>query len=181
MVRFRDTKAYRLADLMGGDPEFWTDEERAIINVTEMNMDVSLAMATGTVSTWIQLARLYDSEKSLSNQSMEFQRQAAVTAASSIGMGFVLHAAGINSFEFAVGRSVALKPITKVAYHPLVAGPAAMVAATRTYPSVAGPQYQSAMSGQPNIGSAGGGLIGGSITWKDIKREWKGAWSGLFD
>ena len=180
MVRFRDTKAYKLADLMGGDPESWTTEERAMINVLEMNMDVSLAMATGTVSTWVQLARLYDEDKSLSNQSMEFQRQAAVTAASSIGMGFVPHAAGINSFEFAIGRSVALKPITSVLYHPLVAGPAAMLAATRTYPSVAGPQYQSSMSGQPNIGSAGGGLIGGSITWKGMKSQWKEAWSGIF-
>ena len=168
-MKFSDTDAYKLAVLMGGDPESWTDEERAIAVTTEMISDVSVAMATGTISTWVSLARLYDSEKALSNQSLEFQRQAAVTAASSIGMGFVLHSAGMTSTEFAVGRSAALSPVTRVVYHPLVAGPAAMVAATKTYPAVAGPQYQSSITGQPTLGSAGGDLISGRMTWKDLR------------
>jgi len=165
MVRFQDTKAYKLADLMGGDPESWEPEERAIITTSEMVTDVSVAMATGTISTWVQLGRLYDEDKSLSNQSMEFQRQAAVTAASSIGMGFVLSGAGMTSVEFAVGRSAALRPITRVAYHPLVAVPASIAYVGMKYPEVAGPQYQSAMTGQPTIG--------GSILNKRTSSSWK--------
>lgn len=158
--------------MFGSDPETWEDEERAIAVSSEMVSDVSLAMATGTISTWVSLARLYDEDKSLSNQSLEFQRQAAVTAASSIGMGFVLSGAGMTSAEFAVGRSVALKPITRVAYHPLVAVPAAIAYVGTRYPEVAGPQYQTAMSGQPSIG--------GSILNKRSSKSWKELFSAEY-
>ena len=164
-MKFSDTDAYKLAVLMGGDPESWTDEERAIAVTTEMISDVSVAMATGTISTWVSLARLYDSDKSLSNQSLEFQRQAAVTAASSIGMGFVLRGAGMTSVEFAVGRSAALKPLTRVGYNPFVVVPASIAYVGMKYPEVAGPQYQSAMTGQPSIG--------GSILNKKTSSSWK--------
>lgn len=166
MVRFKDSKAGKLISIFGGDVQSLSAEEKAIMATHEMTMDVSLAMATGTISTWVQLARLYDDDKSLSNQSMEFQRQAAITAASSIGMGFVLYGSGLTSFEFAVGRSVALRPVTKIAYHPIVAVPVLSVVATAKYPEVAGPMFQSSMSGQPGIGSAGGDLIFGRSSAK---------------
>jgi hypothetical protein len=153
MVRFQDTKRYKLGSKFG-EPEEWTDEEKAIASVMEMSMDVALAMATGTISTWVQLARTYDSNKAWDEQSPEFQRQLAVTAASSIGMGIVLHSAGMTSFEFAVGRTVALRPVTSVLYNPIVVAPVAMAVMAKKYPEIAGPQYQSAMTGQPTIGGA---------------------------
>jgi len=109
MVRFQDTKRYKLGSKFG-EPEEWTDEEKAIASVMEMSMDVALAMATGTISTWVQLARTYDSNKAWDEQSPEFQRQLAVTAASSIGMGIVLHSAGMTSFEFAADRDWETEP-----------------------------------------------------------------------
>ncbi len=57
---------------------------------------------------------------------------------------------------------------------PAVIGGAAvggMIAATAAYPHIAGPQYQSAATGQPGIGSAGGDLIFGKMTWDSF-------WSG---
>lgn len=165
MVRFEDSKAYKLAKLMGGDPDSWTTEERALASTEEMIMDVTLSMATGNVSTWIQLARLYDEDKSLTNQSMEFQRQAAVTAAGSIGMGLVLYGTGTTSLEFAVGRAVAMRPVTSVLYNPVVAAPAAMIYVAAKMPEYAGPQYQSAMTGQPSIG--------GSALNKRAAKSWR--------
>lgn len=163
MVRFSKTKAYKLGSRFG-EPDDWTTEEKGMAAVFEMNMDVALAMATGTISTWVQLARTYDSDKSLIEQDAEFQRQFVVTAASSIGMGFVLSASGMTSFEFAIGRTQALRPITSVVYHPMVAAPALMAFATAKYPKVAGPQYQTAMTGQP--------AIGGSALYKAPASSW---------
>lgn len=172
MVRFQDSKAYKLAKLMGGDPDSWTDEERAIASTEEMLMDTTLSMATGNISAWIQLARLYDEDKSLTNQSMEFQRQVAVTAASSIGMGLVLYGTGTTSLEFAVGRTVAMRPVTSILYNPIVAAPAAMLYVAAKMPEYAGPQYQSAMTGQPSIG--------GSILNKRTATSWKELFSAEY-
>jgi len=158
--RSKSKKLHRL--LGGGD---LSSEEKAALMTMEMNMDVSLAMATGNVSTWVQLVRLYDEDKSLSNQGVEFQRQAAITAASSIGMGLVLHGTGLTSLEFAVGRHVALKPITRITSSPLVVVPAVAIYQVMNMPEIAGPQYQSAMTGQPNIG--------GSALHKKPAKSWK--------
>lgn len=174
MVRFQETKRYKLGSKLG-EPEEWTTEEKAISSVMEMNMDVALAMATGTISTWVQLGRSYDSNKAWDDQSPQFQRNLAVTAASSIGMGFVLGASSMTSFEFAVGRTVALRPVTSVLYNPIVAAPIAMVVMAKKYPEVAGPQYQSAITGQPNIGTGGHSLIYGNFSFKRI---WHNLWSG---
>ena len=157
------SKSKKLHTLLGGGA--LSSEEKAALLTMEMNMDVSLAMATGNVSTWVQLVMLYDEDKSLSNQSVEFQRQAAVTAASSIGMALVLHGTGTSSLEFMVGRTVAMKPITSVLRSPLVVVPAVAIYQVMNVPEIAGPQYQSAMTGQPNIG--------GSALHKRPAKSWK--------
>lgn len=143
-----------MGETFGGSPSEYDPEEKAILSVMEMNMDIALAMATGTISSWIALGRTYDSNKPWDEQDAAFQRQLGVTIASSIGMAGVLGATGMTSFEFAVGRSVALRPITSVLYNPMVMAPVGMVVMAQKYPSIAGPQYQSAMSGQPTIGAA---------------------------
>ena len=156
------SKSKKLHDLLGS--EYPEEDERMLMMTAEMVADTSIAMATGNVTTWIQLTRLYDEDKSLSNQSVEFQRQAAVTAASTIGLGLMLHGTGFTSFEFAVGRHVALRPITKVTSNPLVVVPAVAIYQVMNMPEIAGPQYQSAMTGQPNIG--------GSALHKKSARSW---------
>lgn len=147
------SKSKKLHRLLGGSED--PDELDRIMMITgEMNMDVSLAMATGNISSWIQLVRLYDEDKSLANQGVEFQRQAAVTAASAIGMGLVLHGTGMTSLEFMVGKHLAMKPITKITSSPLVVVPAVAIYQVMNMPEIAGPQYQSAMTGQPSIGGS---------------------------
>ena len=146
-------KFKKLHRLLGGEED--PDEiDRMMMNTAEMNQDVSFAMATGNISSWIQLVRLYDEDKSLANQGVEFQRQAAVTAAGSIGMGLILHGAGMTSLEFMVGKHVILKPVTKITSSPLVIVPAVAIYQVMNMPEIAGPQYQSAMTGQPNIGGS---------------------------
>ena len=157
------SKAKKLHTLLGGGP--LTSEEKAVLMTEEMILDTNIAMATGNMSTFTQLVMLYDEDKSLANQSVEFQRQAAVIAASTIGLGLVLHGAGITSFEFAVGRHVALRPITKITSSPLVVVPAVAIYQVMNMPEIAGPQYQSAMTGQPNIG--------GSALHKRPAKSWK--------
>lgn len=157
------SKSKKLHDLFGSG--YPPEDERILLMTAEMNMDVSLSMATGNISTWVQLARLYDDDKSLSNQSVEFQRQVAVTAASSIGMGLILHGTGMTSLEFAVGKHVALRPITKITSSPFVVVPAVAIYQVMNIPEIAGPQYQSAMTGQLNIG--------GSALHKSPAKSWK--------
>lgn len=164
------SKSKKLHDLLGSG--YPPEDERILLITMEMNMDVGLSMATGNVLTWIQLARLYDEDKSLSNQSVEFQRQAAVTAASSIGMALVLHGTGMTSFEFIVGRHVLLKPVTRVLTSPLVVVPAVAIYQVMNIPEIAGPQYQSAMTGQPSIGA--------SALHKKPAKSWKEFFSGSY-
>lgn len=157
------SKSKKLHTLLGGGA--LSTEDKAALMTMEMVMDVTHSMATGNVSTWVQLVRLYDEDKSLSDQSVEFQRQAAITAASSIGMALVLHGTGISSLEFMVGKSVAMKPITSVLRNPFVVVPAVAIYQVMNVPEIAGPQYQSAMTGQPNIG--------GSALNKKPAKSWK--------
>lgn len=152
MTNWDRSKSKKLHELLGGSE--LTQEEKAALLVMEMNMDVSLAMATGNVSTWVQLVRLYDSDKPMSDQSVEFQRQVAVTAASSIGIALVLHGTGVSGLELTVGRTVLMQPVTKVLRHPFVVVPAVGLYQVMNVPEVAGPQYQSAMTGQPSIGGS---------------------------
>lgn len=164
------SKSKKLHDLLGsGYPD---EDERILLMTAEMNMDVSLAMATGNISSWVQLTRLYDEDKSLANQSVEFQRQAAVTAASSIGMGLVLHGTGMTSIEFMIGKHVAMKPVTRITSNPLVVVPAVAIYQVMNMPEIAGPQYQSAMTGQPSIG--------GSALHKRPAKSWKEFFSASY-
>ena len=152
MTNWERSKSKKLYDILGGS-EPNKDAKAAMLQM-EMSMDVSLAMATGNVSTWIQLVRLYDSDKPLSEQSVEFQRQVAVTAASSIGIALVLHGTGVSGLELTVGRTVLMQPLTKVLRHPFVVVPSVGLYQVMNMPEIAGPQYQSAMTGQPSIGGS---------------------------
>ena len=70
-------------------------------------------------------------------------------------------------------------PSTPLAGATVLAVPAVgMVSATASYPHVAGPQYQSAMSGQVGIGSSASPMIygGGASSWKQLF-SWS-YWSG---
>lgn len=152
MTNWDRSKSKKLYELLGGGD--LSSADKSALMTIEMNMDVSLAMATGNVSTWIQLVRLYDPNKSLGDQSVEFQRQVAVTAASSIGIALVLHGTGVSGMELTVGRTVMMQPVTKVLRHPFVVVPAVGLYQVLNMPEIAGPQYQSAMTGQPNIGGS---------------------------
>ena len=152
MTNWERSKSKKLYDILGGSEP--SPRDKAAMLQMEMNMDVSLAMATGNVSTWVQLFRLYDSDKPLSDQSVEFQRQAAITAASSIGIALVLHGTGVSGLELTVGRTVMMQPVTRVLRHPFVVVPALGIYQVMNTPEIAGPQYQSAMTGQPNIGGS---------------------------
>lgn len=172
MSRFKESKSYKLAKFFGGDPDRYSSEEQGILLSAEMATDVSMSMATGTLPNWVSLVRLYDEEKSLSNQSLEFQRQAAIIAAGSSGMMAVAGATGMSSIEFAVGRRMATRTILAPVMNPLVGVPVLAILATEKYPRVAGPQYQSAMTGQPSIG--------GSILSKRTASSWKELFSAEY-
>jgi len=96
--------------------------------------------------------------------------RAGVTAVK--GAGHFGRAAGYTMRDFIRGQSLGNKPF---AFEPYVAPGAAvalygatplgMVLAAYQYPLVAGPQQQSAVTGQPSIGSAGHGLIYGGLNW----------------
>lgn len=154
---YEDSKAKRGHDLLAkvfGESQETEEWQRMLLMQMEMNLDVTTAMATGNISSWIALASSYDDDKSLMDQDAEFQRQLAITISSGIGVSLVAHYGGMTGLEMAVGRSVALSPITRVAYSPLVVVPAGMIYMAENYPEVAGPQYQSAITGQPNIGGS---------------------------
>ena len=173
---WKDSKAKRLRDkfrrVLSEDRDA-TQFEKTVLLVEEMILDTSLAMATGSGSGWYNLLNSYDSEKDFFEQDAEFQRDAAVLISSNIGLAMLLHGAGVSQMEFVVGRSVALRPLTKVMFNPLVVLPMAMLETTFTVPEIAGPQYQSAMTGQPNMGSAGHDLIYGNKSWRDY-------WDAIF-
>lgn len=172
MSRFKESKSYKLAKFFGGDPDRYSSEEQGILLSAEMGSDVSMSMATGTLPNWVNLVRLYDEEKSLSNQSLEFQRQAAIIAAGSAGMMAVAGATGMSSIEFAVGRRMATRNILAPVLNPLVGVGVLTFVATKKYPRIAGPQYQSAMTGQPSIG--------GSILSKRTASSWKELFSAEY-
>ena len=62
------SKSKKLHDLLGSG--YPSEDERILLMTAEMNMDVSLAMATGNISTRVQFVRLYDEDKSISKQSV---------------------------------------------------------------------------------------------------------------
>ena len=128
-----------------------SSREKAAMLVQEMILDTSLAMASGSASGWYNLGNSYDSEKGFFEQDAEFQHNASVVISSNIGLAMVLHGAKMTTAEFVVGRSVALRPITSVVLNPIVLAPVGMIAAAMKYPEVAGPQYQTAMTGQPAV------------------------------
>jgi len=84
-------------------------------------------------------------------------------------------AAGLTFADFIRGQKLGNKPF---GWEPYVAPgmalglygstPFGMIAAAVVYPEIAGPQQQSAATGQPGIGSAGHGLIYGNMSWSDI-------------
>lgn len=156
-TNYEKSKSKKLHDFFAevfGTTEDTTEIERIAMAQMEMNLDVTLAMATGNISSWVQLAMAYDDDRSLIDQDAEFQRQLAITISSGIGVSLVAHSAGMTGLEFAVGRSVALSPITRVLYSPLIVAPAGMIYLSHAYPEIAGPQYQSSITGQPNIGGS---------------------------
>jgi hypothetical protein len=62
--------------------------------------------------------------------------------------------------------------VLSVAANPIVAVPLGIVAATALYPEVAGPQYQSAISGQMSVGGGGHDLIYGNHERGSLSAVW---------
>jgi len=176
---YKDSKAKRLREplrrhFFKGEPDDISTKEKQVLMVEEMLLDTTLAMATGSLGGWYNLVDSYDSDKDLLEQDATFQYNASVLVASNIGLGLTLHAVGMTQLEFTVGRSIALRPITSFVFSPIIAAPVAMAYMTATQPAIAGPQYQSAMTGQPGIGSGGHDLIFGNKKWSDY---WDAIWS----
>lgn len=151
---WEDSKSKQLHDhfrVLFGESGPTTKEKQALM-VQEMIFDTTLAMASGGLGGWYNLADTFDPERGF-DQDAEFQHSLSVVIASNIGLALTLHAAKVSSIEFMVGRTVTLRPITRVLTNPLIAAPALMLMTTAEWPTVAGPQYQSAITGQPSIGS----------------------------
>lgn len=163
---WKDSKSKMLFDLLGGGNP--SPEQKSAMLFTEFQMDVTSGMLTGNVSTYAYLIYLYDSDLPLSQQSNEFQRQLAVALGGSIGMALTLNAIGMTSFEMAVFRHVTVGKITRLGTHPLVSIPLLGFYLADEVPEIAGPQYQSAMTGQPSIGSAGMDLVSGRMKLQDF-------------
>lgn len=166
------SKSRKLHNLFEDEDSLSVQEKNALVAM-EFEADIALAMATGNVSTWIMLLALYDEDKSLANQSLEFQRQATVTAASMVAMPLTLHYMRMSALEFFGYRMATIGQVTKYAKHPLIVTPVAALYLATKFPEIAGPQYQSSMSGQPGIGSAGTDLIYGNKSFSDY-------WDAIF-
>lgn len=167
------SKSRKLHSLFDDEDSLSVQEKNAMV-MMEYESDIALAMATGNVSTWIMLLALYDEDKALGDQSLEFQRQASVTAASMIAMPLTLHYMRMTALEFMGYRMATIGQVTKFAKHPLIVTPLAGVYLASKYPHIAGPQYQSSMTAQPNIGSAGSDLIYGNKSFSDY-------WNAIFE
>lgn len=165
------SKSRKLYNLFEEDEP--TVQEKNAMVMMEYESDIVLSMATGNASTWIMLLALYDEDKPLTEQSLQFQRQASITAAATIAMPLVLHGLGVSGMEFFGYRMATLGQVTKHAKHPFVVAPLVGFYLASKHPEIAGPQYQSSMSGQPGIGSAGHGLIYGNKSFSDY-------WEAIF-
>lgn len=150
-----------------------TVQEKNAMVMMEYESDIALAMATGNVSTWIMMLALYDEDKALGEQSLEFQRQAGVTLASTIAMPLILHGLGVSGMEFFGYRMATIGQVTKHVKHPFVVTPLLGFYLVDKFPEIAGPQYQSSMTGQPGIGSGGNDLIYGNKSFSDY-------WEAIF-
>lgn len=163
---WKNSKSKKLYDLLGGGNP--SSDEKSAMLFAEFQMDVTTGMLTGNISTYAYLIYLYDSDLPLSQQSNEFQRQLSVTLGGTIGMALTLNAIGVTSFEMSVFRHITVGKITRLGTHPLVSIPILGFYLADEVPEIAGPQYQSAMTGQPSIGSAGKDLVSGRMKLKDF-------------
>lgn len=166
-TEWKSSKSKTLHTLVfgSGNP---SSEEKSMMLFAEFQMDVTMGMMTGNVSSYGYLIYLYDDQKGLFQQSNEFQRQLSVCLGGTIAMSLTLNAIGVTSWEMTAFRHVSIGQVTKYAKHPFVIMPVLGFYLAEEVPEIAGPQYQSAMTGQPSIGSAGKDLVSGRMKLKDF-------------